>query len=252
MPPSEYWDKTVKEMGESHLEFKIAQYKAKVHLELVKKWGSNLKDKRILKTDLFEEYFQRDSFFYPIDSEEKFGLDICKEIVTNVHKKDKNLKLCVTDVHRLPFEDESFDLIISNSTLDHIKKEWVSVALGEMKRILKPGGQLILTIDSRENPLYMLGLFLGQRLHILPFYQDRCYSTNEIREIIENLGLRIEDTDSIFHVIPPLSHLLAFFEKRNIKYPEFLYKKIIDVAEKLKNKKSKYITGRLLSFNIKK
>ena len=40
------------------------------------------------------------------------------------------------------FEDASFDLIVSNATLEHDKHFWLS--LGEMHRLLAPGGLLIL------------------------------------------------------------------------------------------------------------
>ena len=40
------------------------------------------------------------------------------------------------------FEDESFDLVLSNATLEHDKHFWLS--LSEMNRVLAPGGLLII------------------------------------------------------------------------------------------------------------
>ena len=49
------------------------------------------------------------------------------------------------------FEDESFDLVVSNATLEHDKHFWLSV--GEMRRVLAPGGLLIIgTPGYIENP----------------------------------------------------------------------------------------------------
>jgi SAM-dependent methyltransferase len=49
------------------------------------------------------------------------------------------------------FDDESFDLVISNATLEHDKHFWLSV--GEMRRVLAPGGLLIIgTPGYIENP----------------------------------------------------------------------------------------------------
>ena len=49
------------------------------------------------------------------------------------------------------FEDEHFDLVISNATLEHDKHFWLSV--GEMRRVLAPGGLLIIgTPGYIENP----------------------------------------------------------------------------------------------------
>ena len=44
------------------------------------------------------------------------------------------------------FEDDRFDLVVSNATLEHDKRFWLSV--GEMKRVLKPGGLLIICVPG--------------------------------------------------------------------------------------------------------
>ena len=56
------------------------------------------------------------------------------------------------DICDLPFEDHSFDTIICNHVLEHIKDD--KKAMQELFRILKPGGMAILQIPqdlSREN-----------------------------------------------------------------------------------------------------
>ena len=47
----------------------------------------------------------------------------------------------VADATRLPFEDETFDIVASFKTMHHVP-EWKQ-ALTEMARVLKPGGRLI-------------------------------------------------------------------------------------------------------------
>jgi SAM-dependent methyltransferase len=44
------------------------------------------------------------------------------------------------------FQDESFDLILCSSTLEHDKHFWLSVA--EMKRVLRPGGMLVIGVPG--------------------------------------------------------------------------------------------------------
>jgi SAM-dependent methyltransferase len=44
------------------------------------------------------------------------------------------------------FEDDMFDLIMSSATLEHDKRFWLT--LGEMKRVLKPGGLLIISVPG--------------------------------------------------------------------------------------------------------
>lgn len=47
----------------------------------------------------------------------------------------------VGDAHRLPFEDNKFDLILCTDVLDHLHSP--HIAISEMRRVLKPGGRLI-------------------------------------------------------------------------------------------------------------
>ena len=44
------------------------------------------------------------------------------------------------------FKDDMFDLIVSSATLEHDKRFWLTV--GEMKRVLKPGGLLIISVPG--------------------------------------------------------------------------------------------------------
>ncbi|MBU1255488.1 class I SAM-dependent methyltransferase [Patescibacteria group bacterium] len=49
----------------------------------------------------------------------------------------------VADIHKLPFEDEKFDNILCTEVLEHLHSPHIAIA--EMKRVLKPGGKLILS-----------------------------------------------------------------------------------------------------------
>ncbi len=49
----------------------------------------------------------------------------------------------IGDAHQLPFEDEKFDNILCLEVLEHLHSPQTAVA--EMRRVLKPGGHLILS-----------------------------------------------------------------------------------------------------------
>lgn len=49
----------------------------------------------------------------------------------------------VGDVHALPFEDSSFDIVLCVEVLEHLHTP--QKALDEMRRVLRPGGTLLLT-----------------------------------------------------------------------------------------------------------
>ena len=47
---------------------------------------------------------------------------------------------------RAVFEDDMFDLVLCSATLEHDRQFWLSV--GEMKRVLRPGGLLIISVPG--------------------------------------------------------------------------------------------------------
>ena len=49
----------------------------------------------------------------------------------------------VADIHELPFDDESYGTVLCTEVLEHCRDP--KVAIGEMKRVLKTDGRLILT-----------------------------------------------------------------------------------------------------------
>jgi SAM-dependent methyltransferase len=54
----------------------------------------------------------------------------------------------VADARRLPFPDESFDVVFSYSVLQHLRKEDVLAALREVRRVLKPGGRALIEMAN--------------------------------------------------------------------------------------------------------
>ena len=60
-------------------------------------------------------------------------------------RKGKNVNIQASS-HNLPFKSKSFDNVISIGTLEHDPAFWLSI--DEMKRVLKIGGKLILSIPN--------------------------------------------------------------------------------------------------------
>jgi ubiquinone/menaquinone biosynthesis C-methylase UbiE len=74
----------------------------------------------------------------------------------------RSLSFLRADVDRLPFEDNSLDFIVSTLSLHHWSEPGLS--LGEMYRVLKPRGQLLIFDLRRDMPWLMFGIIrLGQR-----------------------------------------------------------------------------------------
>jgi ubiquinone/menaquinone biosynthesis C-methylase UbiE len=51
--------------------------------------------------------------------------------------------MATVDIHDMPYEDNSFDYVIADQVIEHVKKPWV--AMEEVRRVLKPNGWAIIT-----------------------------------------------------------------------------------------------------------
>src|SRR5579859_4741631 len=64
-------------------------------------------------------------------------------------------RYCRADVNCLPFANRSFDMAVSFQTLQYLEDP--RIALGEISRVLVPGGMLLLTVPNRLAPKYLSG-----------------------------------------------------------------------------------------------
>lgn len=76
-----------------------------------------------------------------------FGIDISERLIAIAKKKYPEAKFQVADTLNLPFPDNFFDKVYSVSVLHHIpSKDFQLQYLKETKRILKPGGLLVMRV----------------------------------------------------------------------------------------------------------
>lgn len=64
-------------------------------------------------------------------------------------------------VNKLDFRDETFDVVTMIEVLEHLAAP--GDALAEIRRVLKPGGQLLLTTPNRRWPIEQHGVLVGRR-----------------------------------------------------------------------------------------
>lgn len=77
---------------------------------------------------------------------EVIGIDVYKDAVVEAKARYPKLKFLVADAHKLPFKNQSFDLVVSSETIEHVVDP--SLMLSEIKRVLKPKGHAIVEMDS--------------------------------------------------------------------------------------------------------
>lgn len=88
----------------------------------------------------------------------------------------------------LPFEDASFDAVVSVGVLEHVHEVGgdAAASLAELARVLRPGGALLLYhLPNRGSWIEALVRATGDR-----FQHEVLYSTDQVRDLIRGAGLR--------------------------------------------------------------
>ncbi|MFH1339145.1 MAG: class I SAM-dependent methyltransferase [Candidatus Omnitrophota bacterium] len=203
-----------------HIDRVLGKYKAEEFLTLVKRWGCGPeKESRFLKTDLFEEAYGEDQILFRLSGSNLriFGLDICQNTVESANIKNEfagfGHNYIRADVRRLPFKNDSFDFILSSSTLDHFGREEDLInSLSELKRALKPRGILIVALNNRHNLNFLYLLKLGSFFRLLP-YPVQFYKPSKIKNILKDSGLSVQSEEVIVHIVSPLNTILLLLRR---------------------------------------
>ena len=159
----------------------------------------------LLKTDLFDEVASRGIVPLLIARGARVtGIDVAPAVVAEAVARNDGLEAVVADVRSLPFADASFDVVFSGSTLDHFESAAdIQAALGELRRVLRPGGTLILTLDNPANPLIRLrnGPMLGllRRLGIVPYQVGATLGSRALSAAVTAAGLEVVETTAVMH-----------------------------------------------------
>ena len=89
------------------------------------------------------------------------GLDIYRHPEA-LHRTPTHLVLGAME--RLPFRDGAFTLVTLNTVAEHFENP--RTACGEIRRVLEPGGHLLIHTTNRLSPLIMAGKLLPESLRL--------------------------------------------------------------------------------------
>lgn len=116
-------------------------------------------------------------------------LDASRRVVNAASERLRvhgNVEVHEGDMHALPFEDASFDLVVMMHALTYAAKP--QQAVSEAARVLRPGGRLLLSS-------------LGKHAHaaaVEPFgHLNLGFSHKELQKFIEKAGLELQDAGTV-------------------------------------------------------
>jgi SAM-dependent methyltransferase len=159
-----------------------------------------------LKTDAFDEAVGDGAYLSLQRAAGRvYAMDISASTCRRAVNRWPRLSAAVSDVRNLPFGNDSFDLILSLSTLDHFASpSEIEAALGCLCRVLQPGGCLLLTLDNLSNPFVWFrnslpGRFL-KRSGLVPYPVGITLRPGQLRELLERTGFEVRDLRTVMHV----------------------------------------------------
>lgn len=140
------------------------------------------------------------------------GIDVEEDRVEAARQAHPDITFQVSDGGRLALDDSSFNGVFMNEVFEHVEDE--GETLDEVRRILKPGGHLIVISPNRGFPFeghrIQIGRWSSERpTPIIPWLPRsttdrwvtaRNYWPGELRAKIENRGYKIVETGFIMPV----------------------------------------------------
>ena len=138
---------------------------------------------------------------------ENIGIDLTPAMLQKATSKaaksgHKNYQISIGDAYALKFPDRHFDMLMNNYLFDLLPEKDFSSVLSEFKRVLKPGGRVVLVNMTRSESffhqfyegVYHLnpGLLGGCRGVLLVGHLQNAGFKNIQREFVSQLGFPSE------------------------------------------------------------
>lgn len=122
-------------------------------------------------------------------------------------------------IERLPFRDDTFDAAICSEVLEHVVDD--AVALGEVARVVRPGGVIAITVPHAEYPFWWdpinrtLERTTGRHVSTGPLAgiwanHVRLYRRDELVDVVRRCDLELLEVRSFTHHCMPFSHNLVY------------------------------------------
>jgi ubiquinone/menaquinone biosynthesis C-methylase UbiE len=98
----------------------------------------------VVALDLFSESY-RQHFGPGMSGQEKLGSNLRAAGVEN------RATIQTGDMRQLPFEAATFDGVVSTYAIDHLNREGITTSLAEASRVLKPGGEFLMMVITKDS-----------------------------------------------------------------------------------------------------
>jgi SAM-dependent methyltransferase len=116
------------------------------------------------------------------------GVDLSPAMVEAARRLNPAIEFAQADMRSLKFEDGALGGIAAFYSIIHIPRAEVVAVLAEMRRVLRPGGLLLLAFHIGDDVVH-LDEWWGQRVSVDFLF----FRPEEMRAFLEEAGFRVEE-----------------------------------------------------------
>ena len=116
-------------------------------------------------------------------------IDVSRRVVnaaTERLRRHRNVEVREGDMHALPLEDASFDLVVMMQAVTYSERPAVAVA--EAARVLRPGGRLLLSSLAKHEHRSIVDSYGHLNLG---------FNTRELRRFVDKAGLQLQHIETV-------------------------------------------------------
>jgi len=131
----------------------------------------------------------------------RFGIDLSEYAIQQAHKSLPGVRLTVASCTAVPFKGP-FQAMVAFDVIEHVDDR---AALAEFRRVLRPGGRLVLTVPAFP--------FLWSERDELAGHRRR-YRRRELRSLLQDTGYAVNEVAYYQFVLFPLLVASRFAGRR--------------------------------------
>lgn len=106
---------------------------------------------------------------------------------------------------RIPFQENSFDLVVMFDVIEHIPRNSEIKAMREIKRVLRPGGRLVISTP--------FSCWLSKIMDPAWYFGHRHYKEKSLIQMLEKSGFKIEKAEKKGRIFELVSAILMYIFK---------------------------------------
>ena len=142
------------------------------------------------------------------------GFDLSKNMLNELHRKTKKIKTKIGDIEKIPYKNNTFDLVYSITVLIHMQD--FKKGFKEMYRVTKKGGIVVFDLPNKNSIWTRLSLLLNSKKK-----RTRLYSIKELNKYFKGYDCKITGIFSYartFYKIPLIRNIINFLDN-HLKLP---------------------------------